>query len=270
MSLIGTLSEIKLGDVLRLFAESKKTGLLTASVSGRQTLIRFEKGVVVHAIAGRLQGEDAILDAFGWTEGQLTFVPEEKAVAANVAHGVDVLILEGERDGPAFHRMNELVPHDRVSFQFSQPASEKARFTLGPTEWKVLRLLDGVRDVRDLVEQSQLTRNQVLRVLFELTEAGFLEKVDSQKTLRAQVQGGRFAKGGDAAGADEHLAQDWSRLTRFVRGVLRIEVRTLARRGTVLPVTFRSGLGRDVHLPRAAFAELGLREGEEVFVRPVA
>jgi hypothetical protein len=52
--------------------------------------------------------------------------------------------------------------------------------------------------------------------------------------------------------------------------VLRIEVRTLARRGTVLPVTFRSGLGRDVHLPRTAFAELGLREGEEVFVRPVA
>ena len=177
MSLIGTLSEIKLADVLRLFAESKKTGLLTASGSGRQTLIRFEKGVVVHATAGRLQGEDAILDAFGWTEGQLTFVPEEKTVTSNVAQGVDVLILEGERDGPAFHRMNELVPHDRVSFQFSQPASEEARFSLGPSQWKVLRLLDGVRDVRDVVEQSQLPRNQVLRVLFELTEAGFVERL---------------------------------------------------------------------------------------------
>jgi len=269
MSLIGTLSEIKLADVLRLFAESKKTGLLTASGSGRQTLIRFEKGLVVHATAGRLQGEDAILDAFGWTEGQLTFVPEEKTVTSNVARGADVLILEGERDGPAFHKMNELVPHDRVSFQFSQPASEEARLSLGPSEWKVLRLLDGVRDVRDVVEQSQLPRNQVLRVLFELTEAGFVERVDSQKTLRAQVKGGRFAKG-DTAGADERLAQDWGRLMRFVRGVLRIEVRTLARRGTVLPVTFRSGLGRDVHLPRPAFAELGLREGEDVFVRPVA
>src|SRR5260370_14643779 len=144
MSLIGTLSEIKLGDVLRLFAESKKTGLLMASVSGRETLIRFEKGVVVHAIAGRLQGEDAIRDAFGWTEGQLTFVPEEKTVASNVAHGVEVLILEGERDGPAFNRMNELVPHGRVSFQFSQPPPGEARFSLGSTEWKVLRLLDGV------------------------------------------------------------------------------------------------------------------------------
>src|SRR5260370_40133038 len=118
MSLIGPLSEMKLGDGVRPFAEWKKPGLLMASVSGRETLIRFEKGGVVHAIARRLQGEDAIRDAFGWTEGQLTFVPEEKTVASTVAHGVEALILEGARDGPAFHRMTELRPHVRLSFQF--------------------------------------------------------------------------------------------------------------------------------------------------------
>jgi len=268
MSLIGTLSEIRLADVLRLFASSKKTGLLTASAPGRQTLIRFQKGVVVQASAGRLQGEDAILDAFGWPEGQLTFVPEEKTVTPNVAHGVDVLILEGERDAGAFHRMHELIPTDRVSFQFSQPSSEEARCTLGPPQWRVLRLVDGVRDVRDLVEGAQLPRNDVLRLLLQLTEAGFLEKVDSQKTLRAQVQG-RFGKG-EAAEVDERLRQEWGRLARFARGVLRIEVRTFARRGTVLPVAFRGGLGRDIHLPRAVFTEIGLRETEDVFVRPVA
>ncbi|HSB61697.1 MAG TPA: DUF4388 domain-containing protein [Vicinamibacteria bacterium] len=269
MSLIGTLREIRLADVLRLFASSKKTGLLTASAPGRQAVIRFQKGAVVHAAAGRLQGEDAVLDVFGWEEGQLTFVPEEKVVAPNVAHGVDVLILEGERQGHAFHRMNEMVPNDRVSFQFSEPASDEARYALGAREWKVLRLVDGVRDVRDLVEQSQLPRSDVLRVLYDLTQGGFVEKVDSQKTLRAQVQGGRFSKG-DAADLDERLEQDWGKLARFGRGVLRIEVRTFARRGAVLPVAFRPGLARDVHLPRAVFGELGLREGEEVFVRPVA
>lgn len=266
MSLIGTLSEIKLADVLRLFASSKKTGLLTASSPGRQTLIRFQKGVVVHASAGRLQGDDAVLDVFGWSEGQLTFVPEEKVVTPNVAHGVDVLVLEGEREGGVFHRMNELIPTDRVSFQLSQPTSEGAECSFRPPQWKVLRMVDGVRDVRDLVDGSELPRNDVLRLLFDLTEAGFLEKVDSQKTLRAQVQG-RFGKG-EAAEVDERLRQDWVRLTRFPRGVLSIEVRTFARRGSVLPVAFRAGLGRDVHLPRAVFAEIGLREGEDVFVRP--
>lgn len=269
MSLIGTLSEIKLADVLRLFASSKKTGLLTASgLGGRETLIRFQKGVVVHASAGRLQGDDAVLDLFGWPEGQLTFVPEEKVVTPNVAHGVEVLVLEGAREGGVFHRMHELISTDRVSFQLAQPASEEALCTFGPPQWKVLCRVDGVRDVRDLVEGSDLPRNDVLRLLFDLTEAGFLEKVDSQKTLRAQVQG-RFGKG-EAAEVDERLRQDWGRLTRFTRGVLTIEVRTFARRGSVLPVAFRTGLGRDVHLPRAVFAEIGLREGEDVFVRPVA
>lgn len=268
-SLIGTLSETRLADVLRLFASSKKTGLLTAAAPGRDTLIRFQKGAIVHAAAGRLQGEDAILDVFGWTEGQLTFVPEDKVVSPNVAHGVEVLILEGEREGALFHRMNELIPTDRVSFQFSEPPSEQARCALDGRGWRVLRLLDGVRDVRDLVEQSQLPRNDVLRVLCELTEAGFVEKVEPQKTLRAQAQGGRFGKA-DAAEVDERLAQEWGRLARFARGVLRIEVRTFARRGAVLPVGFRAGLARDVHLPRSAFNELGLRGGEDVFVRPVA
>ncbi len=269
MSLIGTLSEIKLADVLRLFASSKKTGLLTASgPGGRETLIRFQKGVVVHASAGRLQGDDAVMDLFGWPEGQLTFVPEEKVVTPNVGHGVDVLVLEGEREGGAFHRMNELISTDRVSFQLAQPPSEEALFTFRPPQWKVLCRVDGMLDVRDLVEGSDLPRNDVLRLLFELTEAGFLEKVDSQKTLRAQAQG-RFGKG-EAAEVDERLRQDWERLKRFPRGVRTIEVRTFARRGSVLPVAFLPSLGRDVHLPRTVFAEIGLREGEDVFVRPVA
>ena len=268
MSLIGTLSEIKLGDVLRLFASSRKTGILTATAPGRQALIRFQKGVIVHAAAGRLQGDDAVLDTFGWKEGQLTFVPEERVVTPNVSGGVEVLITEGEKGGQAFHRMNELITTDRVSFQFAQPSSEEARLTLGPKEWKVLQLVDGTRDVRDLAEQSQLPRADVVRVLFEATEEGFLERVDSQKTLRAHVQG-RFGKG-DAAEVDERLQLDWSHLVRFPKGVARVEVRTFARRGTTLAVVYRAGLGRDVLLPKAAFAELGLRDGEDVFVRPVA
>lgn len=269
MSLIGNLSDVAFGDVLRLFAASGKTGLLTASApGGRQTLIRLQQGAVVHATAGRLQGDDAILDIFGWKDGQLAFVPEEKVIEPNVTLGVDVLILEGLRTGESFHRMNELIPHDRVVFQPAPrgPEADK-RFLLGAAEWSVLRSVDGVRDVRDVLEASGLPRPDVQRILFELSEAGFLEPVDSQKTLRAQVQG-RFGK--EAAEVDDRLDQEWRLMSRFAEGVLRVEVRNLARKGRRLPVSFRAGLGREVTLPRAAFTELGLREGEDVYVRPVA
>ena len=267
MSLIGNLSDVPFGDVLRLFAASGKTGLITASAAGRQTLVRIQQGAVVHATAGRLQGDDAILDLFGWKEGQLVFVPEEKAIEPNVTLGVDVLILEGLRTGESFHRMHELIPHDRVVFQPARGPEGDRRFLLGTAEWSVLRRVDGVRDVRDVVEASELQRPDVMRILFELTEAGFLETVDAQKTLRAQVQG-RFGK--ETAELDGRLEEEWRLMARFAEGILRVEVRNNARKGRRLPVSFRPGLGRDVSLPRAVFAELGLREGEDVFVRPVA
>jgi Domain of unknown function (DUF4388) len=268
MSLIGNLSDVAFGDVLRLFASSGKTGLITASgAGGRQTLIRLQQGAVVHATAGRLQGDDAVLDLFGWKDGQLAFVPEEKVIEPNVTLGVDVLILEGLRTGESFHRMNELIPHDRVVFQTAAgPAGDK-RYLLGAVEWSVLRAVDGVRDVRDILEVTGAARSDVLRILFELTEAGLVAAVDAQKTLRAQPQG-RFAKEG--AEVDDRLEQEWRLMSRFADGVLQVEVRSFARKGKRLPVSFRAGLGREITLPRAAFTELGLREGEDVHVRPVA
>ena len=82
MSLIGTLGEVKVADVLRLFADGHKSGILTLTAGTQQAVVRFHKGGIVHASAGRLQGDDAVLDLFGWTEGQLSFIPEDKAPAA--------------------------------------------------------------------------------------------------------------------------------------------------------------------------------------------
>jgi hypothetical protein len=267
MSLIGTLSEVKLAEVLRLFASGKKTGVLTVTAGGPQAIVRFQRGAIVHAAAGRLQGDDAVLDLFGWKDGQLTFVPEEKPVVPNVTHGVDVLILEGLRMGESFHRMNELIPSDRVVFQMAAgPADDAARYSIGPMEWRVLRLLDGIRDIREIIEASKVPRGEVLRVVFEMTEAGFLERVEAQKTLRAQVRG-LFGK--DAAELDEKLGSDWKKISRFATGIQRLEIRTLAGKVAVVTPAFRAGLLRDIHLPRATVAELGLREGEDVFVRPI-
>ena len=278
MSLIGTLSEIKLADVLRLFAAGKKTGVLTASAPGQQAVLRIQKGVLVHAAAARLQGDDAVLDVFGWTEGQLTFVPEERTVSANVTQGVDVLILEGERLGPTFHRMNTFIPSDAIVFQTATPP-DGARCTLGPTEWKVLRFVDSVRDVREIVEATRLPRAQVAQVLFDLGAAGFLEKVDLQRRVRAQgprafssfsllAPDGRTP---ETVELDEKLQEEWRKAPRFVRGVARIELRTLGyKKSATLSPAFRSGLSRDVHLPRALLHDLGVREGEDLLVRPVA
>jgi hypothetical protein len=266
MSLLGTIGEVKLADVLRLLATGKKTGLLTVGAPPQKAAFRFEKGQLVHATAGRLGGDDAVLDVFGWTKGDLVFVVDETPAVPNVQRPVDTLILEGIRSGPAVHRMHELIPSDRVCFQMGAgPADESVRVAIGRTEWRVLRVLDGVRDVREVVEASKVARADVLRILFELAEAGFLQKVEGPKSLRVQSQG-LFGK--DTAAVDEKHERDWTAIRRFSGGVRRVEVRTLAGKAVVIGVEFRPGLFRDVHLPRATVAELGVREGDDVVVRP--
>jgi len=269
MSLIGNLEEIKIADVLRLFAQGHKSGRLMVTDDEEQTTLRFQKGAVVHANAshGRLSGEDAVLDLFGWKAGQLTFIPEESSVTPNVQSSVDQLLLDGTRMGDAFHRMNEAISSDRVVFQMSGgPAEEDKRLSLAARDWRVLRLCDGSRELRELVDAAKLPRNDVVRALFEALEAGFLEKVEPQKGLRAQAQG-LFGK--DVAELDLRIEEEWRNLLHFGRGVHRVEVRSGPGRSATLGATFRSGLIREVHLPRNVFAELGLRDGEDVQVKPV-
>jgi len=268
MSLIGTLDEIRIADVLRLFATGKKSGLLTVGDGTRQATLRFSKGMLIHAIAGRITGDDAVVDLFGWKQGQLTFVPEERSVTSNIRRDVDSLILEGLKVGEMRHRMHELIPTDRVVFHMGTgPEDAGVSYTIGPTEWRVLRLVDGVQDVSELIDASGLPRAEVHRVLFELAERGFLEKVEIHRSFRVQARG-LFGKEG--AELDEAIDAAWRRILRFANGVLRVEVRTPAGRAAPMSVTFRAGLQRDVQLSRTVISELGLREGDEVSIRPIA
>ena len=269
MSLIGNLTDIKLADVLRLFASGQKTGRLTVSSEEDQTVLRFDKGALVHAhgAGSNLQGEDAVLDAFGWKEGQLTFIPEERAVRPNVTRGVDELVADGLRQGDAFHRANQLIPTDHVVFQMAAgPAEGAPKFAVGGSEWRILRMVDGVRDVREVVEGAGLPKGEVARVLLEATEAGLLERIEPHRHLRVQASG-LFGK--DAAELDERVGAEWRKLHRFGRGVHRVEVQSSTGRTAVLAARFRSGVGLGVHLPRGVVAELQAKEGDDVRVRPI-
>ncbi len=268
MSLIGTLDEVRLADVLRLFGAGRKTGLLTVSAAGREALLRLDRGNLVHAACGRLAGDDAVIDLFGWTEGQLSFVPDEKPVDPNVTRSLHALIEEGQRDGPLLHRLHGFFTSDRLVFQMAPRLPEGATTMVGASEWAVLRQIDGQRELREVLASAGLPRRDVQRVLFSLTEAGFLEKLELHRTLKTQAPARFGSAATTAAEVDERLEEEWRRATRFALGVLRVEVRVSRDRSAILGVTFRAGLLRNVVLPRATLAELGLKEGDEVSVRP--
>ena len=268
MSLIGTLDEIRLADVLRLFAagqEDRPSHRLRGGGAGGAAL---PEGRHRARPRGRrsVQGDEAVVELFGWKEGQLTFVPEETVVPPNVSRGVDQLILEGLRSGDRAHRMRMAIPSDEAVFQTADgPADAEARIEVSAGEWRILRLVDGSRDVGELVAQSGAERRTAVEALFRLLEAGFLEAAPVQQILNVHALP-REAP----AELDQKLDAEWRRLRRFERGVKGIVVRRDGRAPAFAPVVFRPELGRRLHLPRPVFAELGLHEGDEVRVRPGA
>jgi hypothetical protein len=269
MSLIGSLEEVKIGDVLRLLASGRKSGALTVErTAGPPAVLHFQKGAVVNAACGSLAGEHVVLQLFGWREGQMSFVPDDRPVPTSINRAVEALIADGLELGDTLHKVFALIPSDKAVFQWGGgPADDAVTLPVGRSEWRVLRLVDGQRDVREVAAQAGLPREQALRVLADFLEAGFLEKVELVRALRVQAQG-LFGK--DAAELDERLEAEWRRIQRFAHGVGRIEVRSLKGRAHTFAVSFRTGLYKDVALPRQALAELGLSEREEVFVRPMA
>jgi len=107
----------------------------------------------------------------------------------------------------------------------------------------------------------------VFRILCALIEAGMAARVETRMSFRVQPQG-LLGKG--AAELDERVDSEWRKINRFANGVLRVEVRSSLGKTAPLGVTFRAGVGRDVHLPRNVVADFGLKEGEEVSIRPIA
>jgi len=268
VSELGTLQDVSIAEVLRVLGSGRNTGLLTVQDGTRQAHLQLERGRIVYAAAGRFQGRDAVLDLFGWKNGQMNFLAGEPSLAPNVEEPTDKLIAEARRSGETFHRMQEVITSERLVFQWSAgPKDEEARVSLGAAEWAVLRALDGIRDVREVIELSRLSRGEGMRILFELIEAGFVERAEIPRALRVQAHG-RFGK--DVAEADEHMLIDWRRNLRFGHGVFRIEVRASSGAHVGVPVAFRGGLGREIALPRPVIGELGVAEGDEVFVRPIA
>jgi hypothetical protein len=277
MSLLGTFAEVGLAQVLRTLSKSGKTGLLLVSGPDANATCHFFEGALLHAKSDSYVGDDAVVALFGWDDGQWEFVPEVPSPTPNVTRTVEVLIQMGERSGQALHRMRGYYDSDQIVFQWADNPPVEAHYGMGASDWKLLRLLDGIRTFGEVIRASGVPRLSAQLALYELTAAGFLERIDVVKTLvtRRSPPFAGFSILAPSASPellvelDQVLLQEWQRVGRFARGVERIRINSLRGRSRNFRVTFRPGIDGVVQLPDNAFEDLAVGEGERVQVRPI-
>lgn len=172
----GRLDQLNLADLIESFGVERKTGVLTLS-NGRKTgHVYFRDGAVVNASLGDFKQEGAVYQMFPWRTGYFNMVFREIDVADEISTSNLGLLLQGIK-------RTEL--REKLITQLSSP---KTAFTVTPT-FKLLiekkkvggdasnfiNLLDGQRDIEQIIDDSGLDDLTALARIVRLYQQGFIK-----------------------------------------------------------------------------------------------
>ncbi len=178
MAIRGNLSEASLPDVLQLLAMGSKSGSLSISVRDSAGTICFENGRICHAsVDGRGLGtEDSVFLMFKWSEGAFSFDPGVRPPEGVRLVSVDPqgLLLEGARRVDEWSLIEKKLPSFDVVFAIDRQQLLRNKIGLSDEQQALLPLIDGFRDVHDLMRASQLGEFDTGKALFGLLSGAFL------------------------------------------------------------------------------------------------
>jgi hypothetical protein len=130
----------------------------------------------------RLQIEAVVFEMVSWREGFFSFSEEpitDVPTDAAVRISTEALLMEGARRIDEWSRMEKRIPHLGVVPQLAPtPGGAGGELDLLPTEWEVLAIIDGVRDVRSIATELGRSDFDVAKTVFGLDSAGVVLLVD--------------------------------------------------------------------------------------------
>ncbi len=181
MAIRGNLSEASLPDVLQLLAMGSKTGSLSITSGNAGGTICFENGRICHAfMIGRTVGtEESVFAMFKWNEGTFSFepavAPPEDAVLVSL--DPQALLLEGARRVDEWSLIEKKLPGFDVVFALDRQQLLRNNIGLTREQQQLLPLIDGYRDVNDLMRVSRMGEFDTGKALFGLLSGAFLVRV---------------------------------------------------------------------------------------------
>lgn len=129
----GSLGSVSLNDILQLLGMSRRTATVSIRHHDKDGEILFRDGTVLHAAAGSVTGEDALLRLVHWTEAE--FVIDEgvrDAAPTTIAKSVDAVMLdvltrldEANLDGGAI--LTPATPLDKIDLPALENRVRSAR-----------------------------------------------------------------------------------------------------------------------------------------------
>lgn len=127
----------------------------------------------------RLQVEEAVYYLFTWSQGTFNFEagvrPEREDFLVHI--NPEYLLLEGARRVDEWSLIQKKIPSFDLIFSVDSAHVGQSDVKLSTAQTSILPLLDGTRDVQQVVEESGLVEFEVGQALYGLVQAGFAHRV---------------------------------------------------------------------------------------------
>jgi len=137
----------------------------------------LERGQLERLLA--LQIEEAVFHLFTWVQGTFNFEagvkPEGQVFTVSI--NPESLLLEGARRVDEWSQIEKKIPSFDLIFSIDPAHPPTDNVGLSPAQERIIPLLDGTRDVQQVIDECSLIEFEAAQALFGLITAGYVRRV---------------------------------------------------------------------------------------------
>lgn len=186
----GSLKEFDLVNIIKLLVDGRRTGTLCLTRNLVENALHFKEGHVMGCSSNAPQADTLaeIYAAFSISDGRFTFESSVRDKYLPIKLTTMEFLREGCRGINEWEKIRGLVPSESVVFDWVIDRTD-AIVNLGVSEeeTEVLKRVNGMRSVQDIVRLTDLSLFRVCKSLYVYSHVGAIATVSSDKRELVQL-----------------------------------------------------------------------------------
>ena len=167
-----SLARVSFPEAMRLVLAHGKNGIARLTNGDRAGSVHIHEGAIIHVSLGEEKGSEAFYELTLWRTGRLDFEYTDAGREKSILTSTRSLLVEASRRAEAWSSIQSKVKSfDRIP-KWIPLSSESIRLT--SSDWAILRLVDGRRTIREIVDELKTDIFVAGRVGFSLLTLGVL------------------------------------------------------------------------------------------------
>jgi CheY-like chemotaxis protein len=174
------LSSIPFPDAMRLVLSQGKSGVAILTDGDRSGAVHVQEGAIIHAAAGEERGSEAFYELALWKSGRFDFQETDPGSERSILTSTRSLLVEASRRFDAWNTISTKIQSFDAIPKLAPLGAESIRLT--SSDWAMIRLVDGRRTIRTIVDELKTDIFLAGRIVYSLLTVGVLELVESAES----------------------------------------------------------------------------------------